>query len=225
MPHQMGIPGKRNRLPEGMPNTIAGTDVHPEERIRGVPGSVTFNSNQRPTKDNRNFQRFILEPNLPIRTVEDTALSQDNTTTWEAQERRTHLRFPLLTELRYQIHRRGPGEQIRGTGRVENISSKGLAFHTETPLQPGMRLSVSMAWPAKLDNQCLLRLQFQGTVLRKHASLVVLTLEHPEFRTAGKSTEPARQEMAALASSIDALMASPVGGRATSRTSPLQIRG
>src|ERR1035438_10372873 len=67
------------------------------------------------------------------------------------------------------------------------------------------RLSVSMAWPARLDNQCMLRLGFEGVVLRTHGSLVVLTIERPEFRTAGKITPAAREEIAAMTSGIGAL--------------------
>src|SRR5438552_3663890 len=113
-------------------------------------------------------------------------------------DRRKRLRFPLNTELRYQISRRGIGEPNRGTGQAENISSKGLAFHADRPLQRGLQLSVSMAWPAKLDDKCTLRLVLEGTVLRTMGDLVVLTIERSEFRTAGTSTGPAREEIAAM---------------------------
>jgi hypothetical protein len=51
----------------------------------------------------------------------------------------------------------------------------------------------------------MLRLGFEGVVLRTHGSLVVVTIERPEFRTAGKITPAARQEIAAMASGIGAL--------------------
>jgi hypothetical protein len=69
------------------------------------------------------------------------------------------------------------------------------------PLKPGMRLSISMAWPAKLD-ECMLRLAFEGVVRRADGGLVVVSIERPEFRTAGKSTAAARAEIAAVASCI-----------------------
>lgn len=121
------------------------------------------------------------------------------------KDRRRRLRFPLNTELRYQVSGRGHGDSSRGTGQVRDIGSRGLAFHTGGLLEPGWRLSVSMAWPAKLDNQCMLRLGFEGVVVRTQGTLVVITIERPEFRTAGKSTEAARQEMATVASGIEAL--------------------
>ena len=115
-------------------------------------------------------------------------------------DRRKRLRFPLNTELRYQILGCPHDQPIGGTGQAQNISSKGLAFLADGPLERGLRLSVSMAWPAMLDHQCMLRLMFQGIVLRTIGSLVVLSIERPDFRTAGKSTEAAREEIAAMAS-------------------------
>ena len=114
-------------------------------------------------------------------------------------ERRNRLRFPLDTELRFQV----PGERsnkaaIQGIGQAENISSKGLAFRVDRSISRGERVSVSMAWPAKLDNKCPLRLVLEGTVIRTQGTLVVLLIERSEFRTAGSTTGPAREEIAAM---------------------------
>jgi len=144
---------------------------------------------------------------VSIRKPKDIAL-RINEKTLANHERRNRLRFPLNTELRYQISRRGHGEEIRGTGQVQNISSKGLAFRADRPLEVGLQLKVSMAWPAKLDNQCMLRLVFEGIVQRTQDDLVVLTIEHPEFRTAGKCTEATREELSVVAKGIEALLAS-----------------
>ena len=119
-------------------------------------------------------------------------------------ERRRRLRFPLETELRYS--RRG-GSATR-IGQVVDISSRGLAFRADGPLETGWRLSVSMAWPAKLDHQTLLRLVFEGVVVRTKGDLVVVTIDHAEFRTAGKCTTTTREEIAAMVSGIDSLVAS-----------------
>jgi hypothetical protein len=51
----------------------------------------------------------------------------------------------------------------------------------------------------------MLRLGFEGVVLRTRGSLVVITIEHPEFRTAGKGAAAVREEIAAVASGIGAL--------------------
>jgi hypothetical protein len=123
------------------------------------------------------------------------------------RDRRRRLRFPLNTELRYRIA--GRENVANGTGEVENISSRGLAFRSDVPLYPGLRLNVSMAWPARLD-ECMLRLAFEGVILRVSGGLAVVTIERPHFRTAGKSSATAREEIAAMASSIEVLCTSSV---------------
>ena len=98
-------------------------------------------------------------------------------------DRRTHLRFSLDADLRFQASWRG--KSISGRAQVENISSKAMAFRTGEPLYSGMRLRVSVAWPAKLD-ECKLRFVFVGVVLRACDGLVVVTIERPQFRTSRK---------------------------------------
>ena len=110
-----------------------------------------------------------------------------NETNLPATDRRRNRRFPLSTELRYELIRRGAGEPIKGTGQLCDISSKGLAFRADAPLPPSSRLRVSMAWPARLDNDGTLRLAFYGVVLRVHGNLTVVTIQRPEFRTAGEA--------------------------------------
>jgi hypothetical protein len=127
--------------------------------------------------------------------------------TLRTKDRRGRLRFPLDTELRYQLAGHWPTGPISGTGQVENISSRGLAFRANGPLEPGLRLKVSMAWPAKLD-ECMLRLAFEGVVLAVRGGLVVVTIERPNFRTAGKGTSAAQEEIADTAGKIGALLAS-----------------
>ena len=93
---------------------------------------------------------------MPVRALMDIGLPTPEITA-AVHERRRHLRFPVDAELRYQIVRRGTGKLVSGTGQVDNISSRGLAFRADRPLQSGMRLRVSIGWPAKLD-ECKLRL-------------------------------------------------------------------
>jgi len=112
-------------------------------------------------------------------------------------ERRARLRFPLSTELRFHVIRRGQGRLIQGTGQAANMSSKGLAFRTGTALDRGARLSISLAWPALLDNHCMLRLLVEGTVVRIDGDLVVIAIDSHDFRTSGRSAL-ARDEIAGL---------------------------
>ena len=78
-------------------------------------------------------------------------------------DRGNRLRFPLDMDLRCQVSRYG--KLISGQGQVVNISIKALAFRTAGLLHPGMRLSVSVAWPAELD-ECKLQLVFEGGHVR-----------------------------------------------------------
>jgi hypothetical protein len=101
-------------------------------------------------------------------------------------DRRKRLRFPLNTEVRFQFS--GPDQRhpTQGRGKVENISSSGLAFRTDAPPKVRSRLAVSLVWPVKLDNRIMLRLVFEGVVLRVSGGLVVVSIGRPEFRTARK---------------------------------------
>jgi hypothetical protein len=85
------------------------------------------------------------------------------------------------------------------------MSSKGLAFHTETQLYRGTRLAVSLAWPALLDARCTLRLAIEGTVVRTHGDLVVMSIASHDFRTSGRAEPAAQEEIASLARDIDSL--------------------
>jgi hypothetical protein len=138
-----------------------------------------------------------------VRELEDSDLPTPEITA-AAQERRKRFRFQMNAELRYQF---GESDPIKGTGKVENISSKALAFRADRLLVPGVRLKVSMAWPAKLD-ECKLRLAFEGFVRRVRGGLVVVTIERPEFRTSGKSTPVGCAEVTTVAGGIEALLAS-----------------
>jgi hypothetical protein len=110
--------------------------------------------------------------------------------------RRTKIRFPLNSEVRYQLIRRGQGRVIEGSGWAEDISSKGLAFRTGSPLSLGAHLSVSMLWPVLLDERCHLRLFMEGSVVRVEGDLVVTSIDSYEFRTSGRAAESAAEALA-----------------------------
>ena len=134
-------------------------------------------------------------PKVSIRELEESSLPTPEITEG-VHERRKRFRFQMDAELRYQVsgcH----GAPIQGTGKLENISSKAMAFSGDGSFERGMRLTVSLAWPAKLDEYMMLRLAFEGTVLRVRGRLVVVTIERPEFRTAGKVPAPVREAVAA----------------------------
>ena len=130
-----------------------------------------------------------------IRELEDTALPTQQTS-FNGTDRRKRGRFPMSTALRYDVVRQGRTEALKGTGQVLDISSKGIAFIADGPLQRDQRIRVSMAWPAKLDNQTVLKLAFEGIVLRTRGNLTVVRIERPEFRTAGKIASAPEEDLA-----------------------------
>jgi len=102
---------------------------------------------------------------------------------WRKAERRAAARFAIEREVRYRlIDRRA---QQAGSGQTVNISSRGLLFTTDQPLQPGEMLEISVQWPAKLDNSCPLKLVASGRVVRSQNGLAAASIERYEFRTQG----------------------------------------
>lgn len=83
------------------------------------------------------------------------------------------------------------------------MSSRGIAFLADGPLERNQRVRVSMDWPAKLDNQTMLRLVLEGVVLRTRNNLVIINIERPEFRTAGRSPAPAGEGILAMAARME----------------------
>jgi len=85
------------------------------------------------------------------------------------------------------------GEEM-GTGRTVNISSSGVLFTTQQPLFPGLRLELSVSWPAQLDNKCPLKLVARGRIVRSEPGKVAIEIQQYEFRTAGSATNALRQQ-------------------------------
>src|ERR1035441_1928422 len=67
-------------------------------------------------------------------------------------DRRAGVRFPLTLDVRYfASHRRAPVET--GSGQIIDLSSSGLRFATQGPLEPGLKLDVAIIWPVLLDER------------------------------------------------------------------------
>lgn len=69
------------------------------------------------------------------------------------------------------------------TSETLNISSKGVLFATEEPLQPGQLLQVSVDWPARLENQVPLKLVAEGRIVRNLNGQAAMRIDKYEFRT------------------------------------------
>jgi DNA-binding NarL/FixJ family response regulator len=97
-------------------------------------------------------------------------------------DRRTNARFPCRLAVSYQALEH-PFLSGTATSETLNISSKGLLFTTEEPLQPGQLLQVSVDWPAMLDNQVPLKLVAEGRIVRNINGQAAMRIDKYEFRT------------------------------------------
>ncbi len=99
-------------------------------------------------------------------------------------DRRGSDRFPIEREVKYRVLSRKNGEEA-GLGRTVNMSSSGILFSTDTELQPGRQVEISVAWPAQLNNKTPLKLVARGRVVRVEDNRAALEIHHYEFRTQG----------------------------------------
>jgi ActR/RegA family two-component response regulator len=102
-------------------------------------------------------------------------------------DRRTNARFPCRLAVTYQAME-FPFFSGVATSETLNISSKGLLFATEEPLQPGQLLQVSVDWPARLENQVPLKLVAEGRVVRNQNGQAAMRIDKYEFRTRRSKT-------------------------------------
>ena len=100
-------------------------------------------------------------------------------------ERRSSDRFPIEREVRFRLLGKRTGYE-EGVGTTVNISSNGVLFTTDKTLSPGVRIEVSISWPAQLDNRCQLKLVAKGRIARQEHGRAAVEIQQYEFRTAGR---------------------------------------
>jgi DNA-binding NarL/FixJ family response regulator len=97
-------------------------------------------------------------------------------------DRRNNARFPCRLAVTYQALEH-PFLSGVATSETLNISSKGLLFATDEPLQAGQLLQVSVDWPARLENQVPLKLVAEGRIVRNADGEAAMHIDKYEFRT------------------------------------------
>jgi len=99
------------------------------------------------------------------------------------KDRRSSQRYPIDAALRYRfvLNRKA----VTGTGGTVNLSSDGVLFRTANPLPKGVRIELSIAWPARLDNLVGLNLHVTGETVRTEGSFTAVIFRRHEFRTQG----------------------------------------
>ncbi len=104
----------------------------------------------------------------------------------DSQERRRSERFPLDQPALIYAKDKDSGV-IESKGRVVNMSSSGILFTTDKEFPLGRKVEIAVAWPAKLDGRCALKLVVRGRVVRCDGDRVAVEIERSEFRTRGST--------------------------------------
>jgi c-di-GMP-binding flagellar brake protein YcgR len=97
-------------------------------------------------------------------------------------DRRVSVRFPLTLDVRYSVSHRGASVE-KGSGQTIDLSSSGLRFATQGPLEPGLRLGVAITWPVLLDGRVQLQLIVTGVVVWSSGTETALKIQRHDFRT------------------------------------------
>jgi hypothetical protein len=95
-------------------------------------------------------------------------------------DRRASVRFPLTLDIRYSVSHR-PAET--GSGQIIDLSSSGLRFAAQGPLEPGLKLDVAIPWPVLLDEHVQLQLVVTGVVVWSSGTETALRIQRHDFRT------------------------------------------
>ena len=96
-------------------------------------------------------------------------------------ERRATQRFPVVLQLAYKAFRQHT--LIReGVGRTIDISSRGILFHPDAALEPGLRLELTIDWPLLHERGAQLRLLAFGEVVRLGEDRAAVRLARHEFQ-------------------------------------------
>jgi hypothetical protein len=77
-------------------------------------------------------------------------------------ERRAGQRFPYLLPLSL----RQPSAEIEGVGFTQDLSSRGVFFFTDTPLQEGAEIEITLQMPSEITLGESMRVRCRGHILR-----------------------------------------------------------
>lgn len=97
-------------------------------------------------------------------------------------DRRLRRRYSIEREVFYRVLSNQQCVES-GSGKTVNVSSSGVWFTTERPLESGQAVELTVNWPAMLDDVCPLKLMIYGTVIRSDERGAALGIRRYEFRT------------------------------------------
>jgi PilZ domain len=104
-------------------------------------------------------------------------------------ERRSSHRYPIDLPVQYE-----DGRNQFLEGRVVNMSSGGILFHSDRALAPGRRVRLRVAWPVRLNDVMPLALHIEGQTVRAEGNFTAVKILRSEFRTRPvcRPAEPSR---------------------------------
>jgi hypothetical protein len=114
--------------------------------------------------------------------------TQHGSTSGTIPERRGTTRFPLHEEVRYRVLQPVRQMSPAGRGRTLNFGSGGILFTTETELEPGLTMEISVSWPARLGGTCALQFVAMGRVVWARKDCAAIRIDRYEFKTRATET-------------------------------------
>jgi hypothetical protein len=100
-------------------------------------------------------------------------------------DRRLTRRYPITAQVEYRAMGRD-GLPLRGVGRTINLSTGGILFQSEQTLTLGTRIELTIAWPARLNDEVDLNLCVSGRVARTDGKSHVVRIREHEFCVRGR---------------------------------------
>ena len=188
LPDSQGLPTLRH-LKEQAPETPVITLCHTKDREAGISavrkGAHDFFCYEE--ADATSLRRSI------ALAIKDETGAPGKT----GADRRVNARFPCRLAVSYHALEH-PFFSGQATSETVNISSKGLLFAVNEPLEPNQLLQVSVDWPARLENEVALKLVAEGRVIRVIDGQAAVRIDKYEFRTRKVKAQPASGQQEAV---------------------------
>jgi hypothetical protein len=92
------------------------------------------------------------------------------------------IRYPIALPVRYESHADGG---VTGFGRTLAIATKMVTFASDQDLRVGLKVWLSILWPAKLQDGTSLNLSMVGRIERCARGEIDVAVSRHEFRTRG----------------------------------------
>jgi len=97
-------------------------------------------------------------------------------------DRRIGHRYEISLPVRIKLIGKNPTTGL-GSGNVLNISSRGIAFTSDSAFNVGVNVELSVSWPALLHGSTRVKLVIKGKVIRTDGQIRAVEMLRYEFHT------------------------------------------